>query len=420
MDPEHRRKLRDPDLISAMVACIDFDALAPSLHSRGVLTAAMVDDIKEKTDLNERNLCLLYRLPKRGPLAFDRFVSILRENRMFQAVHLLTGEPQPEPPASSVVQPPPHHGARPFGGGDARLDSAHNGHGTVAEATDSELHVVPAKELRHGDDVYTMIHSPRGMCIIINNIDFGRYAERRDGSEHDVRRMKALFEKFHFNCIVRSDLSASQIKTLLSWAAQPKQQEGADCLVVILMSHGKKDMIDGIDGEQVHLVDDVFTLFNNEKCPALQGKPKLFFIQACRGTKDDSGTGTVVFDTADAGPIPAEVPQSSSARQERLATWSDMYIAYATIPGYKALKNSTIGSWFLADVFSVFSENAGIMHLETMMRHVQNKVLARSAHDGSKQTCSVELQGWTKKLYFNPGFFVDHRPEQAEVLHTAL
>ncbi|KAL3181566.1 hypothetical protein MRX96_036685 [Rhipicephalus microplus] len=66
MDPEHRRKLRDPDLIRAMVACIDFDRLAPSLHSRGILTAAMVDDIKEKKDLNERNLCLLYRLPKRG------------------------------------------------------------------------------------------------------------------------------------------------------------------------------------------------------------------------------------------------------------------------------------------------------------------------------------------------------------------
>ncbi|KAL1484322.1 hypothetical protein MTO96_032636, partial [Rhipicephalus appendiculatus] len=134
--------------------------------------------------------------------------------------------------------------------------------------------------------------------------------------------------------------------------------------------------------------------------------------------KDDSGTGTAVFDTADAGPIPADVPQSSAARQERLATWSDMYIAYATIPGYKALKNSTIGSWFLADVFSVFSENAGTMHLETMMRRVQRKVLDRSAHDGSKQTCSLELQGWTKKLYFNPGFSVEHRPKESE--HTAL
>ncbi|XP_075746818.1 caspase-14-like [Rhipicephalus microplus] len=405
MDPEHRRKLRDPDLIRAMVACIDFDRLAPSLHSRGILTAAMVDDIKEKKDLNERNLCLLYRLPKRGPLAYDRFLSILRENGMFQAVGLLTGRPPPELPA---VQPLPH-GVQPFGGGDARVDSAHNGHTTTAEATDYELHVVPAKELKHGDDVYTMVHSPRGLCIIINNVDFGRFADPRDGSEHDVRRMKTLFEEFHFKCIVRYDLSASQIKALLSWAAQPAQQKGADCLVVILMSHGKKDMIDGIDGDQVHLFDDVFTLFNNENCPALQGKPKLFFIQACRGTKDDSGTGTATFDTADAGPIPADVSQASPARQERLATWSDMYFAYATISGYKALKNRTIGSWFLADVFTVFSQNAGTMHLEAMMRRVQKKVLDRSAHDGSKQTCSLELQGWTKKLYFNPGFFVDRR-----------
>uniref|UniRef100_L7LWQ9 Putative caspase-2 n=1 Tax=Rhipicephalus pulchellus TaxID=72859 RepID=L7LWQ9_RHIPC len=421
MDPEHRSKFRDPELISAMVACIDFDKLAPSLHSRGILTAAMVDDIKEKEDLNERNLCLLYRLPKRGPTAFDRFVSILRENGMFQAVRLLTGESPPEPPSSSVV-PPPTRGAQPFGGGDARLDSAHNGYGTRAEATDSELHVVRAKELRHGDDVYTMIHKPRGLCIIINNMDFVRAEDRRIGSEHDVRRMEHLFREFHFNCIVRYNLTASQIKTLLSWAAQPEQQEGADCLVVILMSHGKKDTIDDIDGEQVHLYDDVFTLFNNENCPALQGKPKLFFIQACRGTKDDSGTGAAVFDTADAGPIPADVPQSSSARQERLATWSDMYFAFATIPGYKALKNSAIGSWFLADVYSVFSQHAATMHLESMMRLVQKKVLDRTAHDGSKQTCSPQLPGWTKKLYFNPGFFVERRPKEAEaeVLHTAL
>ncbi|KAH6932597.1 hypothetical protein HPB50_008018 [Hyalomma asiaticum] len=241
MDPELRRKLKDPELIKAMVACIDFDVLAPSLQSRGIMTAAMVDDIREKEGLDERNLCLLHRLPKRGPLAYDRFVSILREMRMYQAVSLLTGEAPPEPPASTSAPPSPPH------------------------------------------NVYSMIHSPRGMCIIINNHDFGGLAPQRDGSELDVLRMKALFEAFHFNCIVRSDLSAQRMKALLSWAAQSKQQQGADCLVVILMSHGKQDLIDGSDGEQLHLVDDVYSLFNNENCPSLQGKPKLFFIQACRG-----------------------------------------------------------------------------------------------------------------------------------------
>lgn len=422
MDPELRRKLKDPELIKAMVACIDFDVLAPSLQSRGIMTAAMVDDIREKEGLDERNLCLLHRLPKRGPLAYDRFVSILREMRMYQAVSLLTGEAPPEPPTSTTAPPPPPHNIWAFGGSNGRMtvDSAQNGHGTVGDASNSELQVVPAKECRHGDDVYSMIHSPRGMCIIINNHDFGGLAAQRDGSEHDVRRMKALFEAFHFNCIVRSDLSAQDMKSLLSWAAQSKQQQGADCLVVILMSHGKQDLIDGSDGEQLHLVDDVYSLFNNENCPSLQGKPKLFFIQACRGTKDDIGTGAVMYDTADAGPIPADVPQSSSSRRERMATWSDMYIAYATIPGYKALKNRVIGSWFLSAVYAVFSEHASTMHLEKLMHRVQDNVMSRSSYDGGRQTPSVELQGWRKKLYFNPGFYVERRSEEAEAPHVAL
>ncbi|KAL1481716.1 hypothetical protein MTO96_050388, partial [Rhipicephalus appendiculatus] len=49
------------------------------------------------------------------------------------------------------------------------------------------------------------------------------------------------------------------------------------------MSRGDKDTILGVDGEELNLVEDVYEQFNNENCPALQGKPKLFFIQACRG-----------------------------------------------------------------------------------------------------------------------------------------
>ncbi|XP_077511072.1 caspase-2-like [Amblyomma americanum] len=413
MDPEHRRKFKDPELVRDLVACIDFNVLAPSLQTRGVLTEAMVDDIREKGGLEEQNLCLLQRLPRRGPLAFDRFVAVLRENRMYKAIGLLTGEAPQEPPDVPVASAAPL-GMRAFGGGDVRflVDSTPNSHGTVGEASDAELRVIPAKDWKHGDDIYSMVHSPRGICLIINNCEFGGFAERREGSEHDVRRMEALFTEFHFHCIVRSNLRARDMKALLSWTAQPEQQRGADCLVVILMSHGKRDLIDCSDGEQLHLVDDIYALFNNDNCPALQGKPKLFFIQACRGGKDDSGTKAIVFDTPDAGRIPEGAPESMPSH-ERMATWSDMYIAYATIPGYKALKNRVIGSWFLLAVYTVFCENACTMHLEKLMHRVQDQVLNRYSHDGGRQTPSMELHGWRKKLYFNPGLFVERRPEEA-------
>ncbi|KAL1425672.1 hypothetical protein MTO96_018966 [Rhipicephalus appendiculatus] len=251
--------------------------------------------------------------------------------------------------------------------------------------------------------VYSMVHSPRGMCIIINNSNFQGSSNRRYGSEHDMRQMVDLFSALHFDCIVACDMNASHMKALLSEAARSEELQEADCLVVILMSHGKQDTIRGADGAELHLADDVYTLFNNENCPALHGKPKLFFIQACRGDKEDNATGNTGYETADAEPIRPEEPEPSlSSRGECMATWSDMYIAYATIRGYRALRHSTIGSWFLSAVYKVFTQHACTMHLEELMHCVQDEVMSQSSPDGAKQTPSVELRGWRKKLYFKP------------------
>ncbi len=72
----------------------------------------------------------------------------------------------------------------------------------------------------------------------------------------------------------------------------------AQACVVCILSHGMYgqrrdqhgklisigDFIFGTDGELVSL-SKLMNYFNNRQCPALQGKPKLFFVQACRGGK---------------------------------------------------------------------------------------------------------------------------------------
>ncbi|XP_049271278.1 caspase-8 [Rhipicephalus sanguineus] len=125
--------------------------------------------------------------------------------------------------------------------------------------------------------VYPMVHSPRGICLIINNHDFGD--SKREGSEHDVRRMRYLFEALHFKCIVHWDLPESEMKKKVEEVAALKEHEVADCLVVILMSHGEQNMIYGVDRGKLHLENDIISLFDDENCPALRGKPKVFFIQ---------------------------------------------------------------------------------------------------------------------------------------------
>ncbi|XP_077511090.1 caspase-14-like isoform X3 [Amblyomma americanum] len=199
-----------------------------------------------------------------------------------------------------------------------------------------------------------------------------------------------------------------EMKDLLTWAAKLDTLQNVDCMVVGLMSHGEEGIIHDINCDDVLLYEEVFQLFNNENCPALQGKPKLFFVQACRGGEMSCGTSAVdnaVANTAET------CPKSNNSRDGpssfpgpgRATSWSDMYIMYATIPHYVAFQNELTGSWLMSAVLEVFTENAHDKSLDWLMRQVHEAVMNRACNDGSRQTpCTVQL-GWRKKLFFYPG-----------------
>ena len=65
----------------------------------------------------------------------------------------------------------------------------------------------------------------------------------------------------------------------------------------------KKEILYGTD-DQLIPVQDHIRLFNGSHCPLLVGKPKIFFLQACRGESRDKG---VKHDMVDGGrEIPCE------------------------------------------------------------------------------------------------------------------
>ncbi|KAK8779383.1 hypothetical protein V5799_019273 [Amblyomma americanum] len=94
--------------------------------------------------------------------------------------------------------------------------------------------------------------------------------------------MRRLFLALHFDCIVATNLKADEMKALLKWAAKECDKEKDDCLVLVLMCHGKENYIYGTDYEPLHLYNDVYEQFSKDNCPELKGKPKLFFVQASR------------------------------------------------------------------------------------------------------------------------------------------
>lgn len=290
-----------------------------------------------------------------------------------------------------------------------RIERADSINGVTMKTLPAEIKflVTPAPYFIDGPEVYRMSRIPRGKCIIINNKVFQSRSPDRVGSEIDVDRMEKLFSALHFDVCVGSNMCVTEMKDMLSAAAEAQRYESYDCLVVIIMSHGIPGKIEGVHGDHLHLMDDVYSRFNNENCPALKGKPKVFFIQACRGDYQDNGT-PAVFDAADAAPSPQNATGKSDfspPSDTRMPSWSDMYFAYATIPGHFAYREPESGSWFISSVYEVFCREAGTTHLQGMMRLVEKKVTERSLYDGSRQTATTSTVAWTKKLYFNPGHF---------------
>ena len=162
-----------------------------------------------------------------------------------------------------------------------------------------------------------------------------------------------------------------------------------DCFVCVILSHGSKEGIYGTD-EQVIKPDAITSLFRRDECPSLEGKPKIFLIQACRGNQRDQ-----VSIESDSDPIMFSNPS--------LPADADFLICYASSPGHQSYRQSSLGSWFISAVFQVFKEYADREHVMDMMLRVNNQVASYFSVEGLKQMpCQVCML--TKKVFFEPRF----------------
>lgn len=130
-----------------------------------------------------------------------------------------------------------------------------------------------------------MKSEPRGLCLIISNINFNNVAlSTRFGGDLDVERLKHTFEKLNFIVEIKSDKTAEEMAAIFDHVRN-RDLSLHDAFVCVVMSHGSKgDVIYGVDGNFM-TVHEISKLFNDQYCLALRGKPKLFFISACRGSK---------------------------------------------------------------------------------------------------------------------------------------
>lgn len=240
---------------------------------------------------------------------------------------------------------------------------------------------------------------PRGITLIINNKSFddGQQPDR-PGSEKDVSLVKELFSALDFSVKTKQDLTKQQLLCELD-AVVCQNHSAYDCFVLWLMSHGKSGEVFCHDGDTIS-IQTLHDMFSD--CNSLNGKPKLFFIQACRGTREDEGV-TVSVDSA----IPASKSDESTKVDPviklKIPKYSDFLFAFSTVDDHVAFRNEIEGSPFVCCVVEAFREHLAHDHILDILTVVNNKVskidTVRSLSKICKQMPEVR-HTLRKKVYF--------------------
>lgn len=183
---------------------------------------------------------------------------------------------------------------------------------------------------------YNLDKEPHGWCLILNNEDFekaGRNEKNepilfdRHGTNKDAEAIKRVFKKRNYIVKEHKNLIGEEMLNIMEKYRKTDHSD-EDSFICFILSHGDQGIVFGVDGKEVS-IKQLTSCFNGQKCPTLNGKPKIFFIQACQGDEFDGG-------------VPYEEDSCTSSHESdggSLPTPADFLIAYASSEDYVSLRN---------------------------------------------------------------------------------
>ncbi|XP_063435194.1 uncharacterized protein LOC134716245 [Mytilus trossulus] len=254
-----------------------------------------------------------------------------------------------------------------------------------------------------------------GIAVVINNTEFDRNLNLQDrvGSDVDAASLFKGFQKLGFKSELLNDVSKQDMERKFDEIKEDKTSlEETDCLIVALMSHGNEEEVFLTDGSIK--MTTFLSYFNAENCKELQMKPKIFIIQACRGTDLGSGVEMEVVkdkepnmrdpNQADAGGIYNEYDQAYG-EPVRIPNAADFLVVYSTSLGYTAFRTTESGSPFVHHLSEELMNISKEDNFYQVLTRVNKKVGMgyRPRHKTSEIVTQMPCfsSHLTKELYFN-------------------
>lgn len=149
-----------------------------------------------------------------------------------------------------------------------------------------------------------------------------------------------MFDWLGFEVETQRDCSSEKMLSLLQQLGDRDHRE-YDCLVCCVLSHGLEGCVYGVDGHQVN-IRDLMEPVSGIECSSLTEKPKLFFIQACQGCREQEA----VYIDAD-GPARSRVLSDAIEVKDSIPSDADFLLGMATVPSFVSFRERKNGTWYI-------------------------------------------------------------------------
>ena len=187
----------------------------------------------------------------------------------------------------------------------------------------------------------------RGVCVIVN--------EYRIHSCEDVLPIRRLFEDLNYEVIPFDNVKREEFISSVTGSSYDSVHRRisdlkSDSFILILSSHGDEENVIFLDGKLTR--ESIIQYFLNDYCPALIGKPKLFFFQNCRGNEgmmDDLTNLEGLMSDAQLNHLRTRETPPVSNHQ------SDIVRFYASTQGAKSFRNDN-GTFFLQCLIEILED----------------------------------------------------------------
>ena len=308
-----------------------------------------------------------------------------------------------------------------------------------------QMEVIQVEQYINNKDYYRLDRNPHGICVIINNHMFHHPTDpdqahnNRGGAEVDQKNLHLTFQYLRYKVEIYENLTHTMMMEVMLSLAQ-RNHTDYDSFICCILTRGEQNSVYGADSIPVSLLDLTGVM---KMCTTLINKPKMFFIQACRGDHEDEGHKV---DTNDSevnkrhklyteevvkGHDSHELYTEEVAKRHELYTEevikrhklfsekiiqgdcggrqppsthtipqeADFFFGYATPLGNAAYRSRRHGSWYISELCRVLTKHAYTSNLSNMMRKVNDNICRAFTKEGYKQT-SEFVDRLRKEVHF--------------------